>query len=105
MKCHAQSHEYYNCIHGDPVKPNVIIINERDNVGVALEDIAEGDAVRLPGGGEFPALERIPFSHKVALGDIECGRDIIKYGEVIGQAGEDIKRGAWVHAHNLVVED
>jgi altronate dehydratase small subunit len=87
------------------LQPNVIIINEKDNVGVALADIADSDVVRLPGGGEFRALERIPFSHKVALDDIDRGRNIIKYGEVVGQAGEDIKRGALVHTHNLVIED
>jgi altronate dehydratase len=84
---------------------NVIVINEKDNVAVALENIDEGAAVRLPDGGGFAALENIPFSHKVALSDIPRGRDIIKYGEVTGQAGEDIKRGGWVHAHNLVIED
>ena len=49
------------------MKPNVIVINPQDNVAVALEDIPEGGAVTLPGGDECTALERIPYSHKVAL--------------------------------------
>jgi altronate hydrolase len=61
-----------------------VVINERDNVGVALV----GD-------------EKIPSGHKLALRDIASGEPIIKYGEVIGRATADIARGEWVHTHNL----
>lgn len=83
------------------VKPNIVIINPLDNVAIALEDINEGDYVRLPGGQEFPALADIPYSHKVALVDIPTGGHVLKYGEIIGAAKEDIKRGRWIHIHNL----
>ena len=87
------------------MKPNVLIINERDNVAVALTDIDRGETVILPDEREITALSDIPFSHKVALKDFARDSDIIKYGEVIGQAREDIKKGDWVHAHNLLVQD
>lgn len=61
-----------------------IIINEKDNVGVLLS--AKGD---------------IPAGHKFALKDIKKGEFVIKYGEVIGRATCDIKKGEWVHSHNL----
>ena len=61
-----------------------IIINEKDNVGVRLV----GD-------------EKIPTGHKFALCDIKAGEYVIKYGEVVGRATEDIKKGEWVHSHNL----
>ncbi|MEA3222242.1 MAG: UxaA family hydrolase [Thermodesulfobacteriota bacterium] len=83
------------------VKPNVIIINSMDNVAIALEDINEGDYVRLPDGQEFPALVDIPYSHKVALVDISAGGHVLKYGEIIGAAKEDIGKGGWIHTHNL----
>ena len=86
------------------MKPNVIIINHKDNVAVALEDIPEGGVVALPGGDEFTALERIPYSHKVALADIKPGTEVQKYGEVIGYALGDIRKGAWVHTHNLTID-
>jgi len=86
------------------MKPNVIIINPQDNVAVALEDISEGGVVMLPGGDEFTALERIPYSHKVALTDIKPGMAVHKYGEAIGYALGDIKKGAWVHTHNLTID-
>ena len=61
-----------------------VIINEKDNVGVALS----GD-------------ERIPNGHKFALTDIPDGEYVIKYGEVIGRATKSISKGEWVHTHNL----
>lgn len=61
-----------------------IIINEKDNVGVSLT-----------GKGEIPA------GHKFALRDISAGEYVIKYGEIIGKATENIKKGAWVHTHNV----
>ncbi|HOO39427.1 MAG TPA: UxaA family hydrolase [Deltaproteobacteria bacterium] len=86
------------------MKPNVIIINPQDNVAVALFDIPEGSPVLISGDLEFPALEDIPFSHKVAVKDIPAGKTVRKYGESIGCAGEDIRQGSWVHTHNLKTE-
>jgi altronate dehydratase len=87
------------------VKANVVIINPDDNVAVALADIKKGEAIHLPDDSEFAAQNDIPFSHKIALREISCGEEIIKYGEVIGKAGEEIKKGELVHTHNLVVWD
>jgi altronate dehydratase len=87
------------------VKPNAIIIGDHDNVAIVLTDMKKGNTVCIEGGMVVEALEDIPFSHKVALVDLCRGMDIIKYGEIIGQAKKDIKAGDWVHIHNLVVED
>ena len=61
-----------------------IIINPRDTVGVTLT-----------GKGNIPA------GHKFALRDIAKGELVIKYGEVIGRATENVRAGEWVHTHNL----
>ena len=63
---------------------NKVIINEKDNIGVCLTACGE-----------------IPAGHKYALIDIKKGEKVIKYGEVIGRAKEDIKKGDWVHTHNV----
>ena len=39
--------------------------------------------------------------HKYALRDIKKGEDIIKYGNPIGHATEDIRAGEHVHTHNV----
>ncbi len=63
---------------------NSIKINPIDNVEVLLSssDIA-------------------PAGHKIALSDINKGESIIKYGCVIGSATKSIKKGEWVHTHNM----
>lgn len=63
---------------------DTFIISERDNVGVRLTD---GDGIKA--------------GHKFALCDIGEGEPVIKYGEIIGRATCDIKKGEWVHTHNL----
>ena len=87
------------------MKPNALVINEADNVAVTLEDVEKGGRIYLPDGREITAADDIPYSHKVALRSFRRGEDIVKYGEVIGQAGQEIAEGDWVHTHNLVVED
>lgn len=54
-----------------------MLINKLDNVDVNLDD-----------------------GHKYAIRDIKKGDDIIKYGNPIGHATEDIKKGEHVHSHN-----
>lgn len=39
--------------------------------------------------------------HKYAIRDIESGENIIKYGQPIGHAVRDIKKGEHVHTHNI----
>jgi len=67
------------------MNPNTLIINSKDNVAIALEDIPQGGTIKLPDGTELPALVDIAFGHKVLLNDVSKGDDIIKYGEVIAR--------------------
>lgn len=39
--------------------------------------------------------------HKYAIRDISCGENIIKYGNPIGHAVTDIKKGEHIHTHNM----
>jgi len=87
------------------MNPNVVIIHPEDNVAIALEDIAEGSAIQLPADGKIIAQSDIPYSHKVALLDIASDANIIKYGEIIGQAKDPIKKGEWIHTHNLLIHE
>ena len=81
-----------------------IMISERDNVATCLEDIEAGSNVEVRLGEEVrnvKALEEIPFGFKIALTDIAAGAHILKYGESIGLASSQIKKGNLVHIHNL----
>ena len=46
-------------------------------------------------------LPSIPAGHKFALRDIAAGEDIIKYGNPIGHATHDIRKGELVDHHNI----
>lgn len=59
-------------------------IHPKDNVAVCLD-----------------GSDTIPAGHKFALVPIAKGEFVIKYGEIIGRATQDIQPGDWVHTHNL----
>lgn len=84
---------------------NAVIIHEDDSVAVLIEKIAKGEQVSFNDVDEktvsFEAIDNIDMYHKVALKDIKKGEFIKKYGEHIGQASEDIKKGNHVHEHNV----
>ena len=83
---------------------NVVLLNEADNVGNAIEDIKAGcEAAYLLAGKPcaVAAAEDIRFGFKIALKKIPKDDDIIKYGEIIGLADRDISPGELVHVHNI----
>ena len=77
-----------------------IRIHEKDNVLVAVKEIAAGEKVAID-KTEVEALETIPAGHKMAVSKIRKGDEIIKYGSRIGNATKDIPAGTWVHTHNV----
>lgn len=79
---------------------NVLKLYENDNVAIAIEAMTAGDTVELD-GQRFTVLDEIPNAHKIALKDFAPGEAIIKYDNVIGYAACEIKRGQWVHTHNV----
>ena len=79
---------------------NIIKIHKDDNVAVALEEIKKGDIFDVD-GEKITAICDIPAGHKAALADREEGMPVIKYGCPIGYAAGKIKKGEWVHTHNI----
>ena len=80
---------------------NFLMINDNDNVIVALQTIPQGTEITLEDGRVVVAGEEIPAGHKMAITDIAEGTPVIKYGYRIGNAKEEIKTGAWIHTHNV----
>ena len=75
-----------------------IRLHSADNVVIALADLAAGTApealgLALPGP--------VPRGHKMATGPIAKGQNVIRYGQIIGVATEDIAAGAHIHSHNI----
>jgi altronate dehydratase len=81
-----------------------LVIDESDNVAVALTDLKEGDEclVRFSDREEVvKVMEDITFGHKFALVDIEKDESVIKYGEEIGRMMVFVKKGGYIHNHNM----
>ena len=80
----------------------VIRLHPLDNVAIAARRLPKGVVAGREG---VVTLEPVPAGHKVATAAIPAGRPVLKYGQVIGAATQDIAAGAHVHSHNLAVSD
>ncbi len=76
------------------------IINEKDNVAVALTDLKAGTVIKIK-DKEIVVKEDIMRGHKVALCDIPAGTDVIKYGDPIGHTTENVAKGCHIHTQNI----
>ena len=77
---------------------NVIRLNSADNLVIALVDLPAG---AQPGGLDVATTQAIPRGHKIATRPIAAGEQVIRYGQIIGEATCDIAPGAHIHSHNL----
>lgn len=77
-----------------------IIINEADDVAVALKDLRK-DSLIETGTTKIKLLNDIPRGHKIALRDIKEKENIIKYGFPIGHALHDIRCGSLIDHHDI----
>jgi altronate dehydratase small subunit len=83
-----------------------LIIHADDNVANLIGPGAKGEAVECrvegqAGTSTITLLDDIPSNHKFARTDIKVGQPITKYGLPIGRASTDIRRGQYVHVHNI----
>ena len=83
---------------------DAIVLDPRDDVATALRDLAAGETVEVRIGDRALRLtlrEPVALCHKFALHPLAAGREVRKYGEVIGCTTAGIEPGGWVHVHNL----
>lgn len=78
--------------------PRLLTLSPQDNVAIALDDLAAGDVV---GQDSLTLVQSVARGHKVAIAPIPAGRNVLRYGQIIGQATADIAAGEHVHVHNL----
>ena len=86
------------------MKAEAIMVTPKDNVVTVVHGAKAGEEVHYFKGAELCSVittEDIPPCHKIAVAPIAKGAHIIKYGEIIGDATEDIHPGDHVHVHNL----
>ena len=84
-----------------------IVHDKKDTVGViVVEDVKPemnltGWIMETDETIRLKSRMDVPIGHKVALVDIKKGDTVVKYGQDIGKAVADIKKGEHVHVHNL----
>lgn len=81
-------------------------VNDLDNVATIFANgLTAGTEVEMrdkAGLSErMTILADIPYGHKIAIRDIGKGEAIVKYGETLGAATADIRKGGHVHVHNM----
>ncbi|QKX16975.1 UxaA family hydrolase [Microbulbifer sp. YPW1] len=79
---------------------DLIHIHTDDNVAVSKVPLPAGTLVNW-GGSMMPLVTDVPAMHKVCVRAIRAGEAVIKYGQVIGFAREDIAPGTHVHEFNM----
>ena len=88
-------------------KTDIIIHDEKDNVGVVVIEkitpnqdcscwIMENDKTI-----KIKSLNEILLGHKIAMVNFNEGDTIIKYGHDIGKVVKSIKKGEHLHVHNV----
>ncbi|MEM0949426.1 MAG: altronate dehydratase family protein [Pseudomonadota bacterium] len=75
---------------------DTIRLHDADNVAIALADLTAGKPI-----ASIKTAEAIKRGHKIALEDIAAGENIMRYGQIIGVATQNIAAGAHIHSHNL----
>ena len=78
--------------------PQVVRLNPRDDVVVALMDLEP--EMEINGEGATCA-GLVPEGHKMAVRNVPAGQAVRKYGQIIGFASSNILAGDHVHSHNL----
>ncbi len=73
-----------------------IRLSDKDNVVVALRDLAAKESVD---GVEL--IDDVARGHKLAVADIAAGDAVIKYAQTIGFATRKVSKGEHIHTHNI----
>ena len=85
--------------------PQFLLHHDGDNVAVAMTDLQPGTihGRSVKEGTESTEVlnHALPLGHKFALTDLAEGDAIIKYGIKVGLASAAIKKGDYIHTHNM----
>lgn len=82
------------------MKQNVLKIHPKDNVWVALQNIAKGSVVSLD-NIQVEVLEEIPAKHKLYPTDFAMGDEIYMYGVLVGKTTKPVQKGERMSTDNL----
>ncbi len=78
----------------------VLKVNPKDNVIVALQDLAKGEAVQYD-GETYILQEDIPAKHKFYMSEMNAGEEVIMYGVLVGKIQHLVLKGMRMSTENL----
>jgi altronate hydrolase len=84
----------------DRPRTDAVYLHPDDNIGVAARNLEKGTELKIA-GTTIRLAEPIKIGHKIAVRPIAKGKEVRKYGQIIGLATAAIEPGQWVHSHNL----
>lgn len=79
---------------------NVLQLDPRDNVLIALKDLQQGETVEF-NGSKYSLASRVPAKHKFATTDLPAGSDVTMYGVLVGKTLQPVGRGEALTLANL----
>ncbi len=99
---HSANSRFESVLALNPPIPHAkfVLLNPRDSVIVALQDLEPGTDLVLA-DQSFAVREFIPAGHKMAIRTIAAELPVFKFGWAIGLATQAISEGQHVHSHNL----
>lgn len=78
----------------------VLKVHPKDNVLVALTDLAAGEEIEFE-GEKYILKTGVRAKHKFTIHDVELGGKIYMYGVLVGEAIKPIARGEWINTYNI----
>jgi altronate hydrolase len=82
------------------MQKQVLQLDPRDNVLIALTDLKQSQTVEHT-GEPYALVSSIPAKHKFAMQDLAVGSEVVMYGVLVGKASKLIKRGELLTVGNL----
>lgn len=82
------------------MQKKVLKVNPKDNVAVALVDLAQGETVTL-GELTYKIIKDTKAKHKFVTEDLAVGDSIIMYGVLVGKASQPIRKGEVITTENV----
>jgi altronate hydrolase len=79
---------------------NVLQLDTRDNVLIALTDLKAGERVDF-GDQTYTLLKTVPAKHKFATRTLGVGDDVVMYGVLVGRAVKPIAAGELLTTSNI----
>jgi altronate hydrolase len=82
------------------MKQVVLKVHPKDNVLVALKNLAKGETIVFE-GEEYILQDNIPAKHKFFTQDMDAGGDVIMYGVLVGKTQNFVPRGGLMSTANV----